>query len=68
MNGEFVINPTHDQRAESDLDLVYVGSKNDVIMIEGSALELPEAEFIQSLHFAQSAVQKIIAAQEELIS
>jgi polyribonucleotide nucleotidyltransferase len=68
INGEFVINPTHDQRAESDLDLVYVGSKNDVIMIEGSALELPEAEFIQSLHFAQSAVQKIIAAQEELIS
>jgi len=58
VNGEFVINPTHDQRAESDLDLVYVGGKTDVIMIEGSALELPEPEFIQSLHFAQAAVQK----------
>ena len=68
INGEFLINPTHDERAESDLDLVYVGSKNDVIMIEGSALELPEPEFIKSLHFAQAAVQKIIAAQEELIA
>jgi polyribonucleotide nucleotidyltransferase len=37
-------------------------------MIEGSALELPEPEFIKSLHFAQAAVQKIIAAQEELIA
>jgi polyribonucleotide nucleotidyltransferase len=68
IDGEFVINPTHDERAASDLDLVYVGGKNDVIMIEGSALELPEPEFIKSLHFAQAAVQKIIAAQEELIA
>jgi polyribonucleotide nucleotidyltransferase len=68
IDGEFVINPTHDERAESDLDLVYVGGKNDVIMIEGSALELPEPEFIKSLHFAQAAVQKIIAAQEELVA
>jgi len=52
VNGEFVVNPTHDQRNESDLDLVYVGTENDVIMIEGSAQELPEAEFIKALEFA----------------
>src|SRR3954454_13414024 len=52
VNGEFVANPTHDQRNESDLDLVYVGTENDVIMIEGSARELPEADFIKSLEFA----------------
>jgi ribosomal protein S15 len=39
VNGEFVANPTHDERAQSDLDLVYVGTENDVIMIEGSAKE-----------------------------
>ena len=44
IDGEFLINPTHDERAESDLDLVYVGGKNDVIMIEGSALELIAAQ------------------------
>src|SRR5690606_18732433 len=35
INGEFVINPEHSRRVESDLDLVYVGNENDVIMIEG---------------------------------
>lgn len=66
VGGQFVINPTHSQREESDLDLVYVGSKNDVIMIEGAANELPEAEFVAALHFAQQSIQPIIQAQEAL--
>ncbi len=33
INGQFVANPTHTERAQSDLDLVYVGTENDVIMI-----------------------------------
>jgi polyribonucleotide nucleotidyltransferase len=66
INGEFVVNPTQSQRLESDLDLVYVGNKTDVIMIEGAANELPEAEFVKALHFAQAEVTKIVAAQEEL--
>ena len=68
VNGEFVANPTHTQREDSDLDLVYVGSKTEVIMIEGDAKELPEAEFIKALHFAQSQVQTLVAAQEQLIA
>src|SRR5205807_7839568 len=51
VKGEFVANPTHAERAESDLDLVYVGTENDVIMIEGSAGELPETEFVKALEF-----------------
>ena len=66
INGEFVINPTNSQRTESDLDLVYAGSKDQVIMIEGSANELPEEDFIAALRFAQENVAKICAAQEEL--
>lgn len=66
INGEFIINPTQSQRLDSDLDLVYVGNKTDVIMIEGAANELPEAEFVKALHFAQAEVTKIVAAQEEL--
>jgi len=49
------------QRLDSDLDLVYVGNKTDVIMIEGAADELPEADFVKALHFAQSEVVKIVA-------
>jgi polyribonucleotide nucleotidyltransferase len=67
VNGQFVVNPTHDQRESSDLDLVYVGSKNEVIMIEGAANELPEADFVAALHYAQAQVQPLIAAQEELV-
>ena len=66
INGQFVINPTNSQRLESDLDLVYAGSKDQVIMIEGSAKELPEEDFIAALHCAQENVAKICAAQEEL--
>ena len=66
VNGEFVINPTHEQQAESDLDLVYVGNATDVVMFEGAAEELPEAVFIEALKAGQEAVQPIIAAQVEL--
>jgi len=66
INGEFIVNPTQSQRLESELDLVYVGNKTEVVMIEGAANELPEAEFVKALHFAQAEVAKIVVAQEEL--
>src|SRR5690349_10073026 len=68
VNGEFVANPTHDERAQSDLDLVYVGTENDVIMIEGSAKEMPEAEFTKALEFAHGHAREMIRAQKELAS
>ena len=66
INGQFVANPTHDERAQSDLDLVYVGTENDVIMIEGSAQELPEAEFVEALEFAHGHAREMIRIQKEL--
>ena len=66
VNGQFVANPTHAERENSDLDLVYVGTQNDVIMIEGAADELPEAEFVKALEFAHPFVQQLIAMQNEL--
>ena len=66
VNGEFVANPTHDERAKSDLDLIYVGTENDVIMIEGSAQELPEAEFVKALEFAHGHAREMIRIQKEL--
>lgn len=68
IDGEFVVNPTFDQREESDLDLVYVGTNSEVIMIEGAADELPAEEFKKALQFAQSQVSIIIKSIEELVS
>ena len=64
--GEWIINPTHDQLAESDLDLTYCGAKDKVMMIEGTADEVPEAEFIEAMQTAHKEVEKIIDAQLKL--
>src|SRR3979411_1321159 len=66
VNGEFVANPTHAERVQSDLDLIYVGTENDVIMIEGAANELPEAEFVKALEFAHGHAREMIRIQKEL--
>ena len=66
INGEFIANPTHAQRAESDLDLVYVGTEKEVIMIEGAGNEIPEADFIKALEFGHIEAVKLCVAQKEL--
>src|SRR5690348_6079783 len=66
VNGQFIANPTHTQMLESDLDLVYVGNENDLVMYEGSAREISEADFNAALKFAQEAIQPMIQAQKEL--
>ena len=54
------------EREQSDLDLVYVGTENDVIMIEGAADEMPEEEFIKALEFAHGHAREMIRIQKEL--
>ncbi|WP_302014007.1 polyribonucleotide nucleotidyltransferase [uncultured Akkermansia sp.] len=66
VDGQFVINPTNSQRENSQLDLVFAGTKDQVIMIEGSANELPEEDFIAALRLAQENVKVICEKQEEL--
>jgi len=66
VNGEFVANPTHAEQAESDLDLVYVGSEKELVMFEGAAKEITETDFNAALAWAQEAIQPQIAAQKEL--
>src|SRR5213595_3218455 len=66
VNGQFVANPTHDERDRSDLDLVYVGTENDVIMIEGAAEEVPEEDFVKALEFAHGHGREMIRIQKEL--
>ena len=59
VDGQFVANPTHSQMLESDLDLVYVGNETDLVMFEGSAKEISEADFNAALKFGQEAIQPI---------
>jgi polyribonucleotide nucleotidyltransferase len=66
INGKFVANPTHSDMQESDLDLVYVGNETDIVMYEGSAKEISEADFSAALKFGQECCLPLIAAQKEL--
>src|SRR5262245_21495516 len=66
VKGKFVANPTHSERKESDLDLVYVGNEKDVVMFEGSAKEISEADFNLALRFGHDCCQALIAAQKQL--
>lgn len=66
VGGEFVVNPTHAEREASEMDLIYVGDGEKVIMIEGACKEIPEDVFLASLDFACGHVKVIVEAQREL--
>ena len=66
INGKFVANPTHGEQAESDLDLVYVGNEKDIVMYEGAAKEISEADFNAALKWAHEVIQPQIQAQKDL--
>ncbi|MBN1269197.1 MAG: polyribonucleotide nucleotidyltransferase [Kiritimatiellae bacterium] len=66
VEGRLVVNPTHDEIAASDLKLVYVGTHDLPIMIEGEAREISEQDLLAAMKFAHPFVAKIIDAQLEL--
>jgi polyribonucleotide nucleotidyltransferase len=68
IDGQFVANPTIEQMYSSTLDLIYVGNEKDMLMIEGSADQIPEDRFIEALAFGQQAIQPIIRAIKELVA
>ena len=68
INGQFVANPTHSQMPASDMDIIYVGNATDVVMFEGAAKEITEADFMAALKFGQDCCQPLIQAQKDLVA
>ena len=64
----WVINPTATQRKTSKLDLIVVGTKHAITMVECSAKELPEAEMVEALEVAHAEIIRICDAQLELVA
>ncbi|MCK5259805.1 MAG: polyribonucleotide nucleotidyltransferase [Candidatus Omnitrophica bacterium] len=56
---EFVLNPTYAQREESVMDLVVVGHKDGIVMIEGESKEVPESKVTEALKFAAEQLKPI---------
>ncbi|MFA5038434.1 MAG: polyribonucleotide nucleotidyltransferase [Candidatus Omnitrophota bacterium] len=67
VEGQWVINPTYAQREAADADLVVVGSKEKVIMIEGEAKSLEESVILEGLKLAHQNLKVSIEAQEKLL-
>jgi polyribonucleotide nucleotidyltransferase len=67
INGQFVVNPSWNQReTESELEIVVSGTKNAIMMVEGGAQEVPEAICLDAILQGHEEVKKICALIEEL--
>ena len=67
IDGEFVLNPTHEQNfEESALDLIVVGTKDGLTMVEAGADEVPEDVLLEALDLAHQEIRKLCEAQEDL--
>jgi polyribonucleotide nucleotidyltransferase len=66
INNEFVLNPTHAQRADSDLDLIVSATEDAVIMIEAQANEVSEETMFKAIEFGFAAGQKICRFIKEI--
>lgn len=68
VDGQFVINPTQEERAKSDLNLTVAGTKVAINMVEAGANELPEEVMLDAIMFGHEAIKKLIAFEEEIIA
>ncbi len=67
VQGHWVLNPTFQQLAFSDLDLIVAGSKDSIVMVEGGALEVSEADVLESLKISHDGIRELIDMQNELL-
>ncbi|MBI2866668.1 MAG: polyribonucleotide nucleotidyltransferase, partial [Chloroflexi bacterium] len=65
-NGQLVLNPTFSQLVDSALDLVVVGSRSAVVMVEAGAKEVPESLLLEALEFGQRANELVLDLQGKL--
>jgi len=68
VNGEFVVNPTYAERAATTVNIMVVGHKDGIVMIESGAKEETEEVVLGAIAFAHDEIKKIVAAIDELVA
>src|SRR5262245_43537529 len=66
VDGQYVINPTFEQRKQSKLDLVVAGSRDGLVMVEAGAKEVSEQQVVEALEAAHAAIKQIVATIDDL--
>ncbi|HMG69979.1 MAG TPA: polyribonucleotide nucleotidyltransferase [Gemmatimonadaceae bacterium] len=65
---KWILNPTFQQLPYSDMDVVLAASKDSIMMVEGGALEVTEADMLEAITVGHRGVQELIAIQEEMLA
>ena len=66
INGEFIINPTHTQLKECDMDLIVAGTEDSIVMVEGEGKEVSEVDLLNAIKFAHENIKALCKIQVEL--
>lgn len=66
IDGEFIVNPTHGQIKDSDLEVLVAGSDSSIVMVEGASREISENDFIAAMEFAHTWIRELNGLQREL--
>src|SRR6478609_8359886 len=66
IEGNLVVNPTLAESEEAEMDLIVVGTKEGLTMVEAGASEVPEEKILEALELAQGEIVKLCEAQEDL--
>jgi polyribonucleotide nucleotidyltransferase len=67
IEGQVVVNPTSEQLESSELDIVVAGTEDSLVMVEGRALELSEAELLDAFRTAVPVIKELCAIQRRLM-
>lgn len=68
IDGEYILNPNHDELELSDIDLFVAGSEEAIIMVEGSAKEMKEEDILEAILFGHQSLKPVIDLQKKLRS
>src|SRR5258707_1070114 len=68
VDDQFVVNPTYAERAKAAMNIMVVGTKDGIVMIESGAKEIAEGRVVDAIEFAHEQIKKICAAIEDLVS
>lgn len=66
IKGDYILNPTFQELAESELELIVVANDTDVIMLEAGAHQLPEEQILEAIKFGHEKIKPVIELQKKL--
>lgn len=68
VDGRFIINPTLEQREQSDINLTVAGTKDAIMMVEAGADEVSEEVMLDAIFFGHEEIKKLVEFIDEIVA